>query len=80
MRYKQRRLSVTFWSTLMDQKTFSMVAGTIFAIVAVVHLLRILLGWPAVIGDWTVPMWVSWIGLVVAGVLGYFGLRLGTRH
>jgi len=64
----------------MDQKTFSMVAGTIFAIVAVVHLLRILLGWPAVIGDWTVPMWVSWIGLVVAGVLGYFGLRLGTRH
>jgi hypothetical protein len=64
----------------MDQKTFSMVTGAIFAIVALVHLLRILLGWPVVIGDWTVPMWVSWIGLVVAGLLGYFGLRLSMRH
>jgi len=64
----------------MDQTTFSIVAGLIFAVVALVHLLRILLGWPVVIDDWTVPMWVSWIGLVVTGVLSYSGLRLGMRH
>jgi hypothetical protein len=28
------------------------------------------------IGDWSVPMWVSWIGLVIAGGLAFFGLRL----
>jgi hypothetical protein len=66
----------------MDQKTFSIVAGVIFAIVALVHLLRILLGWPVVIGDWTIPrpIWVNWIGVVVTGVLSYSGLRLGMRH
>jgi hypothetical protein len=63
----------------MDQKTFTLLAGVIFGIVALLHLLRIYMGWPIVIADWTVPMWVSWIGLVVAGGLSYFGLSL-TRH
>ena len=26
-----------------------------------------------------VPMWLSWIGLVVAGGLSYFGIRLAMR-
>ena len=64
----------------MDQKTFIMIAGVIFAAVAVFHLLRIVFGWPAVIGGWTVPMWVSWIGLAVAGGLSYFGLSLAMRR
>jgi hypothetical protein len=34
---------------------------------------------PAVIGGWTVPMWLSWIGLVVAGGLSYFGMNLAMR-
>jgi hypothetical protein len=39
-------------------------------------------GWmllPVMIGDWSVPMWASWIGLVVAGGLAFFGLRLAER-
>jgi hypothetical protein len=64
----------------MDQKTFTIVAGAIFAVVALLHVLRILMGWPAVIGGWEVPMWVSWIALVVAGGLSYFGLSLVTRR
>ena len=47
----------------MDRKTFTLLAGVIFAIVALLHLLRIYMAWPIVIGDWTVPMWVSWIAL-----------------
>jgi hypothetical protein len=58
----------------VNQKTFNVVASVIFALVALLHLLRIYMGWPIVIGSWTVPMWVSWIGLVVAGSLSYFGL------
>jgi len=64
----------------MDQKTFSVVAGVIFALVALLHLSRIYMGWPVVIGSWTAPMWASWIGLVGAGGLSYFGLRLATRN
>jgi hypothetical protein len=63
----------------VDQKTFNVVASVIFVLVALLHLLRIYMGWPIVIGSWTAPMWVSWIGFVVAGGLSYFGLRLARR-
>ena len=63
----------------MDRKTFLLAAGVIFAVVALVHLLRIAMDWPIMIGSWTVPMWVSWIGLAVAGTLSFFGLRLAAR-
>ena len=55
----------------MDQKTFSIVAGVIFTAVALFHLVRIYMDWPVMIGGWSVPMWVSWIGLVVAGGLAF---------
>jgi hypothetical protein len=55
------------------------VAAVIFAAVALLHLTRIYMGWPVMIGGWSVPMWVSWIGLVVAGGLAFFGLRLAAH-
>ena len=64
----------------MDQKTFISLAGVIFAVVALLHVLRILMGWPAAIGGWAVPMWLSWVGVVVAGGLSYFGLSLAMRR
>ena len=64
----------------MDQKAFTIVAGAIFATVALLHVVRISMGWPAMIGGWAVPMWVSWVGLVVAGGLSYFGLSLAMRR
>jgi hypothetical protein len=55
------------------------VAGIIFAVVALLHLARIYMDWPIEIGGWSVPMWISWVGLVVAGGLAFFGLRLAAR-
>ena len=63
----------------MNQKMFVVLAGVIFAIVALAHLLRIFMGWTIVIDNWTVPMWLSWIALVIAGGLSYFGLSLISR-
>jgi hypothetical protein len=63
----------------VDQRTFNVVASVIFALVALLHLLRIYMGWPIVIGSWTAPMWVSWTGIVVGGGLSYFGLILASR-
>ena len=63
----------------MNQKTFSLAAGAIFAMIAVLHLLRLLLGWEAIVGGWPVPMWVSWTALVIAGFLAYQGLRFSRR-
>ena len=64
----------------MDQKTFAMVAGLIFAVVALFHLVRIFEEWPVVIGDWSVPKSVSWVALIVAGGLALIGLRLSQRE
>lgn len=60
----------------MGRKSYALTVGLIFLIIAVLHLLRIILGWEAVIGGWAVPEWVSWTALVVAGFLAYHGLRL----
>src|SRR5262249_24814456 len=38
------------------------------------------LEWTVIIGDWSTPMWVSWIALVVAGGLAFLGLRLSQRE
>ena len=55
----------------MTQKTFNVVAGTIFLIVAVLHAIRLLRGWTFIIGSWNAPMWVSCLGLALAGFLAY---------
>jgi hypothetical protein len=63
----------------MTEKMFATIAGVIFALVALLHLLRLVMGWSVVIDSWMVPMWVSWVGLVVAGGLSYYGARLAMR-
>ncbi len=63
----------------MSQKSFSLVAGLIFFVVAVLHILRLVMDWNVVFAGWSVPMWVSWIALPIAGFLAYEGLRLSTR-
>jgi hypothetical protein len=63
----------------MNRKTFCTVAGAIFALVAVFHLIRIFADWPLIIRDWSLPNSVSWVALVVAGGLALLGFRLKTR-
>ena len=60
----------------MGQKSYCAVTGMIFLVIAILHLLRIIFGWSPVVEGWAVPMWLSWVALVVAGWLGYEGLRL----
>src|SRR5690349_1046217 len=66
--------------SLMHAKTFSLVAGLIFALVALLHLVRIFEEWPVIIADWSVPKSVSWVALIVAGGLALLGLRLSARN
>jgi hypothetical protein len=63
----------------MSQMTFSLVAGLIFLLVAVMHVLRLAFKWEVVLNDRSVPMWVSWPALVIAGFLAFEGLKLGGR-
>ena len=61
----------------MNRRSYCVVTGIIFIVIALTHLLRIFYGWRVLIGVILVPGWISWVGLIVAGYLGYEGIRLG---
>jgi type VI protein secretion system component VasF len=42
-------------------------------------LVRIIFGWSAMLGSWSVPMWLSWAALIVLGALAYFGFSLAMQ-
>ena len=50
-------------------KPFTTIAIVIFSLVAVLHVLRLIFGWEAVINGLVMPMWVSVVGIIVAGGL-----------
>jgi len=63
----------------MQQAAYNTITSVLFLVVALLHLLRIIFGWPAQIGDVSVPIWASWVAFVVAAALAYFGFRLNAR-
>lgn len=60
----------------MSVKSYVITSSLMFFLVAVLHLLRLFYQWDVDIGGWHVPMWVSVIGLLVAGFLSVAGFRL----
>jgi hypothetical protein len=57
----------------MKQGAFLLATSSIFALIALVHALRLFYGWKVTIGDWAVPVWVSALGFLVAGYLAWQG-------
>jgi len=53
----------------MMNKPFTMVAVVVFAVVALVHLLRLVYGWEVTFNGAVVPTWPSIAGLLIAGGL-----------
>jgi hypothetical protein len=64
----------------MSWRTYFLVTGIIFALVAIAHALRIYMDWPVLIADWSVPKSVSWIALIVAGGIALFAFRLFAEN
>ena len=63
----------------MTKNNFVSVGSVIFLIIGVLHVLRLLYGWQAQIGDFVVPMWVSWAAVIIAFYLAYQGYWLSKR-
>jgi hypothetical protein len=53
--------------------TYAIVSALIFAVVAVGHAIRLVNRWAVQIGPYSVPMSVSWIGLVIAALISVWG-------
>lgn len=54
----------------MNSKNFLLrLAGTIFGVVAVFHLLRVVTGATIVIAGWSIPIWMNVLGFVATAIL-----------
>ena len=63
----------------MNQRTYFVISGVIFGGVALLHLLRLINHWEVILGPWTMPLWLSWLGLFLAGGLSVWALLAAGR-
>ncbi|MEM3126844.1 MAG: hypothetical protein QW331_02130 [Candidatus Woesearchaeota archaeon] len=55
----------------METKQLLQINAVVFGIVALLHLWRSFAEWPAQIGDFMLPVWASYIAVIVAAWLAY---------
>lgn len=63
----------------MNRKTYYNTVALVFLIVAILHLLRAINGWEATIANNIIPIWVSWVAVLVAGYLSLRGFGLARQ-
>lgn len=64
----------------MSVHNYAATSGTIFLLVAVLHLLRVAVQWTLFIGPYEFPMWASIVAVAVAGFLSFAGFRLAQAQ
>ena len=60
-------------------KPFTTLAVVVFAIVSLMHFLRVALGWTVTIDSLVIPIWVSILGGVIAAAFAFALSREARR-
>ena len=62
-------------------RPFTWIASAIFALMALLHLYRLYSHFQVILGSHVIPMWVSYVAIVVAALLSWMLCReaRGTR-
>jgi len=55
----------------MDKNQSLLIASIVFGIIALLHLLISIFSWQATIGNFNVPLYFSYIAIIVAGYLAW---------
>jgi hypothetical protein len=63
----------------MKQRTFSIVIGVFFSLITLLHIGRVAFGWNVTVGNAVIPMWASWIAIVVGAYFAYQSFKLGRN-
>ena len=56
-------------------KPFTWIAAAIFALMAVVHIIRLFTNFQLIVGSHRIPMWVSIVAIVVTALLSWMLCR-----
>jgi len=63
----------------MMERSYVLLAGAVFLVIALAHLLRLAIGATVVVQGVAVPMWASVLALLLMGFLAYEALRLARK-
>lgn len=64
---------------MKSKRWFFIASGTLFSAVGFLHLLRVLMQWQLVIGNWTAPYWLSILAFVVLWTLAFFAFKFSNK-
>ena len=56
-------------------RPFTLIAALIFACIALIHIYRLFTDFQVILGSHTIPIWVSYLGIVVPGILAIMLFR-----
>jgi hypothetical protein len=59
----------------MSHNSYLKTSATIFLVVGLIHLLRVLGGWKLVLGTLIVPAWFSWLAVIFLAYMSYQGFK-----
>lgn len=63
----------------MKLKDYAFLSGCLFLLIAFFHALRIISGWMVDIHGIPIPYELSWLVVIIAGSLAYFGITLSKK-
>jgi hypothetical protein len=64
---------------MVSVKTYIQITGSIVFVIGCIHLVRFLSGWVVVVNGWTVPTWISLIGVLAAWYFAYNAFFLAGK-
>lgn len=56
-------------------KPFTWIAAAIFAVMALIHVYRLVTHFQIILGSHTIPMWVSYVGVIIPALLSWMLCR-----
>ena len=63
----------------MKSNSYELVSGSVFGIIAALQAIRAVLQVPVQVGAQAVPVWCSWVAVVVAGSLCILAFRTARQ-
>jgi hypothetical protein len=63
----------------MTKNNFVSIAAFVFLGVGIIHGLRLMYDWGVMVGQVVVPMWVSWVAVLLCAYLTFQGFKM-ARH